>query len=287
MRPERGPRMARGNRHIHGGLSLMIQQRCLYGIVAGSAMALGQAAFAQDAGWTALAPSTSSRVVYASSSSGSDSNSGLSTSDPVRSLAKAYSLLRDGNPDWVMLKAGDTWNESFPNLGKSANSTTQYMVFTSYGSGPRPKLRTSSPAFYGSGSSIRRGIAIVDLDLAPAAAGSGYAGITFLESWGHVLIEGCSITGFPVNIVLQETGSGRLPDIQIRRCVVADSKELGSGHSQGLFMGSCDNWVVEGCVFDNNARDKADMFCHNVYIHETNGPGIFRDNISARACRSE
>src|SRR5262249_11375761 len=58
--------------------------------------------------------------------------------------------------------------------------------------------------------------------------------------------------------------------------------------SQGLFMGSCDNTVVEGNVFDLNANvgpyAKHDMFCHNVYLHQTNGPSTFRDNITARAC---
>jgi hypothetical protein len=254
-----------------------------------AAASIGSTVFADgpptdDSGWTILTPAAGARLIYVSSSTGSDSNSGLSTSVPVQTLARAYSLLRDGNPDWVLLKAGDVWNESFPSINKSANSSTQYMVITSYGTGPRPQLRTTSPAFYGGGGTIRRGLAIVDLDLAPSTPGSGYGGITFLESWGHVLIEGCSIIGYPDNIIIQETGSGRLPDMQIRRCVLADSEDVGPPHSQGLFMGSCDDWLVEGCIIDNNARDKADMFCHNVYIHQTSGPGIFRENISARAC---
>src|ERR1043165_3600243 len=65
-------------------------------LVAGSATAR-----ADDGGWTALSPGASSRVIYVSSSSGVDTNSGLSTTAPVRTLSKAYSLLRDGSPDWV------------------------------------------------------------------------------------------------------------------------------------------------------------------------------------------
>ncbi len=253
------------------------------------AMAAGSVAVADggplDAqGWTVLTPSAASRVVYVSSSSGLDSNSGLSSTSPVQSLSRGYSLLRDGSPDFLLLKSGDTWNEAFPTMGKSANSMTQYMVIGAYGTGARPKIRVSSHAIIGTGSTPRRGLAITDLDLAPSAPGSGFNGITFLESWGHVLIEGCLISGFPVNIVIQETGSGRLPDMQIRRCVIVDSFETGTPHSQGIFLGACDDWLIEGCVLDSNARNKADLYCHNAYAHQSNGPGIFKDNISARAC---
>lgn len=62
-------------------------------------------------GFTSLKPSANSRVVYVSSSQGNDSNTGLSTSKPVKTLSKARSLVRDGNPDWILLRRGDTWTD--------------------------------------------------------------------------------------------------------------------------------------------------------------------------------
>lgn len=232
--------------------------------------------------WTDLTPPADALVYYVSTS-GSDSAPG-SEAAPFRTLARGYQALRDGHPDQLRLKAGDTWNESFPSTwSKGSGSAKSYMVIASYGAGPRPRIRVTSPVIYG-GNAGKTGLAIVDLDVKPVAPGSGYAAFTFFQPWTHLLIEGCSIVGFPVNIVIQETGAGRINDVKIRRCLIADSYETGSGHSQGFFGGSIDNLVIEECILDSNARNKADMFCHNVYIHETCGPCIFRGNITVRAC---
>jgi hypothetical protein len=66
-----------------------------------------------SAGWTVITPPSGARVVYCSSSSGNDKNSGLSASAPVQSLAKAESLLRNNSGDELLLKDGDTWNQTF------------------------------------------------------------------------------------------------------------------------------------------------------------------------------
>ena len=51
-------------------------------------------------------PSPTARIIYVSSSEGNDLNSGLSPSAPVRTLEAGYDLLRDGQPDWMLLKRG-------------------------------------------------------------------------------------------------------------------------------------------------------------------------------------
>src|SRR2546423_14641649 len=58
-------------------------------------------------GWTKFPPSPDTRIIYVSSSAGSDSNLGLLPISPVKTLNKAKSLLRDGKPDWMLLKCGD------------------------------------------------------------------------------------------------------------------------------------------------------------------------------------
>jgi hypothetical protein len=105
--------------------------------------------------------------------------------------------------------------------------------------------------------------------------------------WKDVLFEGCYIGGFNVNVAIQEVDANRLSNIKVRRCVIVDGAG-GGGHNQGLFVGSTDGLLVEECVFDLNGnypgQEKADMFCHNVYLHQTNGPSTFINNITARAC---
>src|SRR6266478_3333053 len=52
-------------------------------------------------GWTLVTPSPDSRIIYVSSSTGNDANSGLSRFAPLKTIAKGESLLRDGMPDWL------------------------------------------------------------------------------------------------------------------------------------------------------------------------------------------
>lgn len=232
-------------------------------------------------GWTEL-PATG-QVFYVSTS-GSDSNPGTQAS-PFKTLSKGYSALRNNFPDQLLLKRGDTWTEVFPSWRKSAGSTNSYMVVGAYGTGARPKIRSgANQSVIHGGQFVGRGLAIVDLDVQPVSPTSGAAGFGFFDGWEHVLIEGCSIVGYPDNIQMQEVGSGRLRDIKIRRNLIADSANTGAGHSQGIFFGCVDEWVVEENILDNNARAKADMFCHNFYCHETCGRGKFNGNISSRAC---
>ena len=47
-------------------------------------------------GWTVVGKSRDTRVIYVSSSDGRDSNSGRSATRPVRTLAKAMTLVRSG-----------------------------------------------------------------------------------------------------------------------------------------------------------------------------------------------
>ena len=49
------------------------------------------------AGWTTVTPSSDSRIVHVSSSSGSDTNDG-SANAPVKTLAKAMTLMRANMP---------------------------------------------------------------------------------------------------------------------------------------------------------------------------------------------
>lgn len=234
------------------------------------------------AGWTDLTPAPGSLTFYVSSSTGNDANAGTQTS-PLRSLSAGYSKLRDGQPDQLLLKCGDT----FDPIGwtKASGNSAHPMICASYGTGPRPAIRGGG--FY-LGQQNKSGLAFVDLDIQPSGGvGTASNGFVIFAPWRDVLIEGCYVGGFNVNIACQEIDASRLSGLKFRRCAIVDGAG-GGGHNQGLFVGQCDGLLVEECVFDLNGnypgQEKFDMFCHNVYLHQTNGPSTFINNITARSC---
>ena len=84
-------------------------------------------------GWTVITPAADSRVIYVSNSAGIDGNSGLSAASPVKTLARAVSLVRDNSADQILLKRGDAWSENFGYWKKSGRSAQEPMVISAYG----------------------------------------------------------------------------------------------------------------------------------------------------------
>jgi len=111
------------------------------------------AGFALDAnGWPIITRQSNSRVIYVSSSTGNDNNNGLTPQTAVATLAKGESLLRNGYPDQLLLKAGDTFvNQSFGDLTVSGQSATAPMVIGTYGTGPAPVVETTPNTNWGVG----------------------------------------------------------------------------------------------------------------------------------------
>ncbi len=73
-----------------------------------------------------------SKVIYVSQSYGSDSNSGKSKDAPVKTLAKANSLVK-ANEGWtVLLNRGDLWRETMTSVAGT--------TYSAYGSGDKPKI---------------------------------------------------------------------------------------------------------------------------------------------------
>ena len=108
-----------------------------------SSTANGPAPF--GAGFTELKPSVDSRIIHVSSSQGNDANSGEDEANPVQSIARGKTLLRDGFPDWLVLRKGDTWYEGLGQWRKSGRSASEPMVVYSYGaSNTRPLLKTGT-----------------------------------------------------------------------------------------------------------------------------------------------
>ncbi|MDI6401767.1 T9SS type A sorting domain-containing protein [Balneolaceae bacterium ANBcel3] len=249
--------------------------------------------YQDDEGWTVVVPSEDTRIIYVSSSMGSDDNDGLSENTPVKSIEKAYSLLRSGYPDWMLFKRGDVWYESFPFIHVSGRSEQEPMLFSSYGTGARPLIKSKerNAIRRGGGDNIYGHLYIIGFDFyaykrdpdSPDYDETYDANYGF--SWtggGHdILIEDCSFRFFSGAVGFQRHTGAYLTDVRVRRSTLLNSYSYSS-HSQGLYVDKVDGLLVEECIFDHNgwliqgpgdgSRDggAATMFNHNVYITATN-----------------
>jgi len=240
-------------------------------------------------GWTELAPSPESRVIYVSSSLGNDSNDGLSPAAPLRTIDRGLSKLRSGHPDWLLFKRGDTFTGSFSSFKYSGMSEDKPLVISAYGSGPRPKFYTgTSPAFNLSGSDSRHHVAITSLHLEP---GSGHpaGGIRIVSgAVKDFLIEDCYLSQYYVNIIVQGNSSDKIENVRIRRNVILDAR--GSTHAQAIYSSHTHGLLIEGNIIDRNGWDSdagrsasATIFAHNCYIQRSTEDLVFKNNIVMRA----
>ncbi len=267
--------------------------------------ALGALPIGQD-GWSQLVPAEDTKFFFVSSSTGNDANSGRTPADPVRSLARAKQLMSDSSNDWMLLKRGDTWNESFGSWNFSGKSADEPVVISSYGDAEqRPTISPLNDLGIqtGFGREVNH-VAIIGIRfIANRPEHLSKSGIRWLSSGEGLVIEDCYIEGFKDNIIVQ--GTGVFEDVSIRRSVIVDSYST-AGHSQGLFVKNVEGIVVEENIFDANGDNpdvpaaEGDGFNQNVYIQvgvtgvefsgniTSNGPGagvqirsggIARDNL--------
>lgn len=226
--------------------------------------------------WTNLSPSADSRVVYVSNSRSDDSGDGLSPETAKKTLAAAYALLRDGYPDWMLLKKGDAWVwEHLINTqwGKSGRSASEPLVVTSYGSGARPRI-VNGACFTNRTSNF----ALVDISFDVSSIDDPQQWGTFVDSAGsNLLIEGCYYARGGVNIQ-------RMSNVKFRGNVVVDAWHTAG--AVGAFFDEVDNLLVEGCVFDHNGWREPNIprswFTHNIYIQVTCSNVTVRNNVFAR-----
>lgn len=226
-------------------------------------------------GWTVFAPSPDSRSVYVSSSTGIDTNDGLTKATAKKTIGAAYSRLREGFPDRILLKRGDTFGGL--EWEKSGRSDAERMTVSTYGTGDRPIIAggmffwgPNMPAGY-----VLRNLAFQDIDF----RGSGPSGRAFMFSGTlqNILLEGCRIDGYRVGVFFQnQPGMARSSGLHFRRNVITNNGE------QGLMLNSADDVLLEENVFDFNGRAGSDsVFKHNVYLTEIKGLRI-SGNIFAR-----
>lgn len=240
-----------------------------------------------------LRQSPRSRLIYVSSSEGNDNNSGRTPMDPLRTLQAGHDRLRDGQPDWLLLKRGDVWHEQLAgNWKKSGRSTGERMVVAPYGIGPRPRIVTppGSAAIKAIRDEPRGYLAFIGLHIEPAThsdAEAGSVGIDWRGTANDVLFCDLYVAGHKNNFTLAAPNGARSRNFTLRACTILDAWSTGA-HAQGVFAQRVDGLVVEGNVFDHNgwsdriAGAEPSIFNHSLYIQSDCGPAVVRNNIILR-----
>jgi hypothetical protein len=256
-------------------------------------------------GWPIFKAQPNSRIIYVSSSTGKDYRDGLSPATAIATIAKGVSRLRNGYPDQLLLKAGDTFvDQSFGTLKVNGESAAAPIVIGTYGFGDAPVVETN-PNQDG-------GVAIANLpgkggnfivveginfyaytrdpnNAAYAGPNKNEVGANFLNPNTWVALVGDKFSYFSTDVIFQASSSNVTPSTLILyRDVITDSWST-TGHSQGLFVAGVANLVIEQSTFDHNGWNAqipgaaATIFNRNVYLQYNNGPVRYLGNISANS----
>ena len=258
-------------------------------------------------GWTIINPSSDSRVIYVSYSEGEDDHDGLSEATPKKTIEAANALMRDGYPDHMLLKRGDTWPD-FAGLGrwKNGRSASEPIVISYYGeSGDRPVIKTIDYFLNPNGYEFNYQ-AFIGLDLynsrhdpdSPDFDDGNYsAGIRLIGGGKDILFEDCRMRFMQISSSTYTWANHEdnlVTNFKLRRCIVTDSwahntTDSHSARPQGYYASETHGILVEACVFDHNgwseafADANANMYNHNIYLAISNhGPIVIRGNILSR-----
>lgn len=256
-------------------------------------------------GFTVIEPSADSRLVYVSSSSGSDANDCLSEVAPCKTITAGLKKMRNGYPDHLHLKRGDAWRgERMVNNLPSGRSSSEPAIMTYYGNnGARPKIENEQSTLH-----IMRGkitnFSVIGLEFSaykmdPEVVGhnntvDASASITLLGGNENILFED-NVFNY-TEMVLQAWESGAPTNITLRRNIwtgayTHESWEKRNKRPSNLFASGVVGLVIEENVFDYGGWNPhaegaaGNMFNHNLYIqYSTDGNTlVVRNNIITRA----
>ena len=261
-------------------------------------------------------PSEDTNIIYVSNTYGDDSKATpiasneisdpMSPTDsvtPFKTLKAAMSHVRDGFPDWILLKRGETWtNESFGKLNKSGKNINERILFSYYGvDGDRPIIKTGPLSGILANNRMTSHIAIVGLDFYAHTrdphspdyieAGKGETGLAFVGGGDNILIEDTVIRYFKNGVTVQSFDEKIYTNFTFKQSSILNSYSIpGLGHSSGLYIEGVDGILIEDSFFDHNGWNEsiadatATKFNHNVYMQTSNiGENIIvRNNIISR-----
>jgi cytochrome c-type biogenesis protein CcmE len=264
-------------------------------------------------GFTKLTKSPETMVIYVSDSQGNDRNDGRTPQTAVKTLARGVELVRLGKPDWLLLKAGDTWEgQSLDGIMVGGEGEDRPFVIGAYGEGARPLIipphgsngiKTNNHELAGL---VIQGLHIYGATRDPASPKfvgrpGDVEGISIRIGAGKgkfaegVVIEDCVITHFDNNIIIADDWSrfqgegvpGRI-QVTIRRNILRFATSDDS-HAIGIYLEGTRDSIVEQNLIDHNGWTPTDGVeernkrSHNIYAQWANGPITVRQNIITRA----
>lgn len=251
-------------------------------------------------GFTALSPSPDTVQIYVSSSTGNDMNDGRSPERAVKTVDRGVQLLRNGQPDWLLFKRGDTWTTGLGSWDLSGRSETERMVIGAFGEGERPRFEFRGEALMAhrdSGSSETVGnLVFTSLHFLGSRhdpskgtpTGPSPVCVSWLRGGHDVLFEDMSFEYCQVNVMFTD----RIPAERFRfhRCVFSDSFSMDQSHAQAIFLHGVKSMSLEENVFDRCGWHpdfrEADptVFNHCIYWQSGSaGDGVVRGNVIMRA----
>lgn len=248
--------------------------------------------------WTTFKESADTQKVYVSSADGDDANDGSAPDKAVKTLAKGISLLRDGMPDWMLLKRGNVWLESLGEWKKSGRSSTEPMVVMTYGDDEaRPILKTGAMSGITAIAGPLGHLAFVGLhfyahtrdpEIADYMGANGGPGIQWLASSDDLLFEDLLVQSYAIsNIQLKASMS----NVRVRRSILVDAYSIND-NAQGLYAEDVSGLLIEENVFDHNGWNTHPSLMgfapptvnnHNLYVQVTCDDVTIRGNLSTRA----
>lgn len=236
------------------------------------------------------------RTVHVSSSGGDDANSGLSPQRPKKTLAAGYARLRDGAGDRLLLRRGDTWEESL--RWDRSGSDDVPLVVGAYGdpSLPPPRIFAADTAF----NCDQRDVSNVTwlglwLQAKPPGLRQNAAnGIRVVVGGRNLRVDLCRVEGFRENLVFAPPPAAagqpqrQFVGVTVMRSIVLDAWSATPGFTgQGMYCDNLDGLSIAECVFDHNGWSDPggppDMFSHNVYLSERVVNVDARLNVFSRA----
>ena len=257
-----------------------------------------------DDGFTPIVPSSDTRQVFVSSSLGSDANTCLTENDPCASIEQGIERMREGFPDHLLLRRGDTWRvvpramDGIP----SGRSTEEPVVISYYGeSGERPIIESNGQVYR----QDRRLVSHVrwiglhfygythDPDHPEFNPDSGTPDLRFVPEFNDILVED-SVFEF-AEVTVQAINSQRPSNFTFRRNIfngsyANNSSFSRSGRRSNVFTFGADGLNMEENVFDFGGwypdipGAGANQLSHCVY-HQFSSDGnrtFFVNNIVSR-----
>lgn len=225
---------------------------------------------------------------------GDDGNAGDSPGRPLRTIAKAMSLLRPGSGDRVMLFAGHRFDGPIGRWRTSGLPGQPAGVFayddgSAAAVGARPIIACRNANGVDIDAPGVHDVAFVGLHLTAADRDPNDSGfrITSQSNYGvqalfpttSVRLEDCQIDHFAFNVSFVCAGhKGQHQDLVIRRCLLLDAwgppTELYRG--QGIYLERCKGVRIEQCVLDHNGwienapgvKPTQNIYRHGAYVND-------------------